>query len=168
MDFTGYVWVIHCIQVYSINPLGYQVDYLVNCIGYTGISHGFWIMFISLHNSQEFFREIHPTKGNHPLNLLFIHNRHDTCLDRNINSRNGCPFPEGIEIFIIKKKLCYQLICPGINLNLEIPDILNNRPTFPVAFRITGCYNIKITIFLYKGNQVTGISEILLWRQNQG
>ena len=75
-------------------------------------------MLIPFHNRGKFRRQAYAAEGYHTLDLLFVGNRHDPRLHRNMNSRQRSAFPEPVETVIVKEELCDQMVGACVHLGL--------------------------------------------------
>ena len=100
----------------TAHSAGDKVDALVDSIGDTRVSERLGVVLVAVHNLGELGWKRSAAERYHTLNLVLVDDRHNTRLNRNVDTRKQTPLAEVVEKIVIKEKLRDEELGSRVNL----------------------------------------------------
>jgi alpha-galactosidase len=96
------------------------------------------------------------------LDLLRVDHRHDACLDRNVDASYPCLFKEVVEDSVIEEKLRHEMLSSGVDLLLEVDDVLYLVFAVHVSLRIACSRDAEVMVgALYESDEFARVREVV-------
>ena len=159
VDALGHERRVHGVEVDAVDILADQIDDLIDSVGDAGVAERHGIVFVAVDHLYELLGKLDAAEFHHALDLLFIRYRHDAGLDGDVDACDRSALTEVVEVTVIEEELGNEVVRPGIDLILQVVNIIHHGGCLDVAFGVAGSDDIEVSVFANEGDQLVSVFE---------